>query len=63
MKSLFYLSLALCVTLVSASELFARPIVQPRLLRYVVLAATPQRPLGRAARAVAAIASTLVARR
>jgi len=48
---------------VESGELRARAIVQPRLPRYLVLAATTQRPLGRAAREVAAIARRLVARR
>jgi DNA-binding transcriptional LysR family regulator len=48
---------------VASGELKARPIVQPRLLRHLVLVPTPQRPLGHAAREVARIAGGLVARR
>jgi LysR family nitrogen assimilation transcriptional regulator len=48
---------------VERGELRTRPIVQPRLPRFLVLATTTQRPLGRAAREVATITGRLVARR
>lgn len=47
---------------VASGELHARTIVQPQVPRFLVLAATTQRPLSRAAREVAATARRLAAR-